>query len=66
MIFVNVGLLRGLLILLEKFLFTFLFVVTICLQFLGCLKAYFYYFDMCIKSTSRFAKGTPKGEGEGG
>ena len=41
-------------------------VVIVCLQFLGYLKAYFYYFDMCIISPSSFAKGTPKGEGEGG
>ncbi len=31
---------------------------------MGSLKAYFYYFDMCIIRASRFAKGTAKGEGE--
>ncbi len=35
-------------------------------EIFGSLKAYFYFFDMCIKSPSSFAKGTPKGEGEGG
>ena len=48
-----------------NFKFIFLIVVTLCLQFSGYLKAYFYFIDICIISPSSFAKGTPKGEGEG-